>query len=357
MSGSKTTLSLENALAQRERGALLVDVRSPSEFADGHIPGAINVPIFDDEERARVGTLYKQEGNRAARRLGVELVAPKIPRMLEQVEAALGSAAPPVLVYCWRGGMRSLALTEFLNLAGIPARQIIGGHKAFRRHVLDFFEHGTWGRLLVLRGLTGAGKTRLLQELHEQGYPILDLEGLACHRGSAFGAVGLEDQPTQKNFEALLWEALRGIPTGSYALSEGESRHIGRLALPRRVYEALQVETSLWIETPMEVRIDNILEDYPARDADAALFERPLRALTERLGHEKVEGLLGQLQRREWRTLVRDLMVEYYDPLYRHTYPERRVEIGMEPWAEGVERLKGAIAALLDEPAPSASCG
>jgi len=347
MHPNQTVIPLEIALAQRDRGALLVDARSPAEFADGTIPGAVNVPIFDDLERAEVGTLYKQQGNAAARRLGVERVAPKIPALIRQVEEALGAASPPVLVFCWRGGMRSRALVDFLNLAGIPARQVAGGHKAFRRHVLDYFEHGTWGRLLVLRGLTGTGKTRLLHELQGQGYPVLDLEGLACHRGSAFGAVGLEAQPTQKNFEALLWDAMRRIPDDGYALSEGESRHIGRLILPGRVYDALQLETSLWIETPMEQRIDIILEDYPAREAQAHLFERPIRAITERLGKEKVQRLLDHLGERNWRELVRELMVDYYDPLYAHTCPERRVEIAMDDWEKGIERLKEEVAALL----------
>jgi len=348
MNGFKTTIEIEDALLQRDKGALLIDARSPSEHAGETIPGALNVPIFDDQERARVGTLYKQQGNREARRLGVELVAPKIPALIRRVEEALPDKAPPVLVFCWRGGMRSRALVDFLNLAGIPARQIIGGHKAFRRYVLDFFERGTWGRLLVLRGLTGTGKTRLLHELEGQGYPVLDLEGLACHRGSAFGAVGLDQQPTQKNFEALLWDAMRQIPVDGYALSEGESRHIGRLALPKRVYEALQVETSLWINTPLEQRIDIILEDYPAREAQAALFERPIKALTERLGKQKVESLMAYLERGEWRALVRELMVDYYDPLYRHTYPERRVEIDMTTWSEGLEQLKREVAVLVE---------
>lgn len=351
MSRDDICIPLEKALAQRDSGALLIDVRTPAEYADGTIPGAINVPIFDDDERARVGTLYKQEGSQAARRLGVELVSPKIPSLVAQVDAALGTSAPPVLVFCWRGGMRSRAITDFLNLAGIPARQIVGGHKAFRRLVLDFFEAEPWGRLLVLRGLTGVGKTRLLHELRDQSYPVLDLEGLANHRGSAFGAVGLEQQPSQKNFEALLWDEMRRIPEDGYALCEGESRHIGRMVLPKQVYEALQVETSVWVDTPLEQRIDITLEDYPAREAQAYLFERPIRALTERLGKEKVDLLIGYLEERNWRELVRELMVNYYDPLYSHTKPQRRIDVEMQPWEQGVERLKQVVTEILEKPA------
>jgi tRNA 2-selenouridine synthase len=341
------SISLEKALALRDKGALLVDARTPAEYAEATIPGAVNVPIFDDEERARVGTLYKRLGKGAAKRLAVELVAPKIPAMVAQVEAALAGRRPPVVVFCWRGGMRSRALTTFLDLAGIPARQLVGGHKAFRSHVREFFERGEWGRLLVLRGLTGVGKTRLLLRLRAEGYPVLDLEGLASHRGSAFGALGLAPQPSQKSFEAHLWDELRRIPPGDYALAEGESKHIGRLVLPPQVYEALQVETTLWVNAPLDYRTRIILDDYPALDRLRASFVRPLKALRPRLGGETVDRLLGLLERGEWAALVRDLMVLYYDPLYRHTRPERRIEIDIDPEEQGIVCLKAAIDRVL----------
>jgi tRNA 2-selenouridine synthase len=254
---------------------------------------------------------------------------------------------PPAVVFCWRGGMRSYAMTSFLDLAGIPARQLEGGHKAFRGHVRQFLEQGAWGRLLVLRGLTGVGKTRLLQRLREDGYPVLDLEGLAGHRGSAFGGLGLPPQPNQKTFEASLWVALRHIPQGGYALAEGESPHIGRLVLPPRVYAALQTETTLWVDASLAFRVQLILEEYPARDRFREAFVRPLQALTPRLGKEVVEQLLALLQAGEWETLVGELMVRYYDPLYRHTKPEDRIEIDIEPLEEGVERVKAGIERLV----------
>lgn len=344
------TVSLEKALALRDQGALLVDARTPAEFADSSIPGAANVPIFSDEERVEVGTLYKREGRQAARRLGVHLVAPKIPELIERVEEAWGAAGRgPIVVFCWRGGMRSKALTAFLQLAGLPARQLTGGHKVFRALVRDFFERGEWGRLLVLRGLTGVGKTRQLLELAAEGYPVLDLEGLAGHRGSAFGGLGLAPQPSQKQFEALLWEALRRIPPEGYALAEGESRHIGRLILPLKVYEALQEETSLWVEASLDYRARVILEDYPARDALRDAFIPPIKALRRRLGGEVVECFLALLAAGEWEALARELMLRYYDPLYSHTQPERRIEIAIDE-PEGPARLRQAIAELLARP-------
>lgn len=347
---TELTMSLEQALALREKGALLVDARSPSEYAESTIPGAINIPLFSDEERARVGTVYKVDGKAAAKRLGMELVSPRIPGLIDRAASALSKAAPPVLVFCWRGGMRSMALATFFNLAGIPARQIVGGHKAFRTHLTEFFDRGDWGRLLVLRGLTGVGKTRLLLRLRDEGYPVLDLEGLASHRGSAFGGLGLRAQPGQKAFEAALWDELSRIPKGAWALAEGESRHIGRLVLPPKVHESLQLETTLWVNASLDYRTRVILEDYPARDELKAAFARPLRGLRERLGAENVERMLGLLEEGHWEELTRELMVLYYDPLYDHTRPERRLELDIEPEDQGMIRLKEAIARVLEGP-------
>jgi tRNA 2-selenouridine synthase len=341
------TISLEQALAMRDKGALLVDARSPDEYAEATIPGAINVPVLDNAERAEVGTLYKQTGKRQARQRGVELVAPKIPSMIEQVARLQAETSQPVVVFCWRGGMRSLALTQFLELAGIPARQLFGGHKGFRRHVLDFFEHGRWAKLLVFRGLTGVGKTHYLQRLAEHGYPVVDLEGLANHRGSAFGNLGLPPQPGQKTFEALLWDELRKVPCDGYILTEGESRHIGRVALPARFYQALQIETSIWLQASLEARVRNIIADYPAVDSLKEGFTQPIRALKDKLGKETMNRYLDLLEAGSWPELVRELMVNYYDPLYRHTLPERRIEVDLEPEETVVKRLQSAVAELL----------
>ncbi|HKK00792.1 MAG TPA: tRNA 2-selenouridine(34) synthase MnmH [Desulfuromonadales bacterium] len=349
----QTTVSLDKALAFRDQGALLVDVRSPAEYVEATIPGALNVPLFDDEERARVGITYKEEGAAAARLLAMDLVAPRIPAMVRSVRAARGDSGYPVVVFCWRGGLRSRAITSFLELAGVPARQLIGGHKAFRAHVREFLARGEWGRLLVLRGLTGVGKTRLLAALAEDGYPILDLEGLANHRGSAFGALGLPPQPSQKAFEAHIWDILRKVPPGSYALSEGESRNIGKLILPDAVYQSLQVETSVWVEASLDYRVSVILEDYPACDELRKAFVGPVKALRRRLGGETVERFLAMLDSGDWRNLVRELMVLYYDPLYNHTKPAQRIEVDIEPLDVGMIRLKEAIAQILscaDEP-------
>ncbi len=340
-------IDLDQALELRRRGALLVDVRSPAEYAEATIPGAINVPILNDAERVEIGILYKQVGRRDARKRGIEIVAPKIPQMLWQIEAARQPDSPPAVVFCWRGGMRSLAMTSFLNLGGIPARQLSGGHKAFRRQVIDYFEQTDFGKVLVVRGLTGVGKTLLLHRLAAESYPVIDLEGLANHRGSAFGGLGLGEQPGQKMFEARLWDRLEECRGSDYLLTEGESRHIGRLVVPPRFYKALQEQPSLWVDAALDYRVRVILDDYPARDDLTAAFEPPLRALKERLGNSSVAALLKLLHEKRWEELTRQLMVDYYDPLYMHTCPPRRVEIRVENLDAGVTDLKQAIARLL----------
>ncbi len=341
------TIELEKALAERRNGTLFVDVRTPAEFAESTIPGAINVPIFSNEERAQVGTVYKQQGNRVARRLGVDLVSPRIPQIIAAVEAAQGERRTPVIVFCWRGGMRSQAICCFLNLAGIPARQLIGGHKAFRSHVLSYFENTEWPPVYVLRGLTGVGKTRVLHELATQNYPVVDLEGLANHRGSAFGNLGLEPQPSQKKFDALLWDCLDRLGDAPYLLTEGESLHIGRVVVPKRFHQVMQVQQSLWLTASLATRVTVILEEYPAIDTLRTQFERPLQALKERFGKKVVEEFCQLLHAGQWEELTRVLMIRYYDPLYLHTLPEQRVEIDLDPFPQGVERVKAALGKLI----------
>ena len=340
------TIDLTSTLKQRRQEALLVDVRSPAEFADTSIPGAINVPLFSNEERAEIGTLYKNTGKAVARRRGIALAAPKIPELIDQVEAARTSRTIPVIVFCWRGGMRSLAMASFMNLAGIPARQLVGGHKAFRRMVCDYFDHHKWPRIYVLRGLTGIGKTRILQQLEQQGYPVVDLEKLANHRGSAFGSLGLGKQPGQKLFEARLWDRLDKLKNSPYLITEGESRHIGRIAVPLRFHQAMQDQTSLWLTTPIALRTKIILADYPDLGQVTEPITRALDSLKERLGGKTVARLQHYLHTEDWNSLIADLMQTYYDPLYLHTKPQQHLEICYDSLEQGISKVISALADL-----------
>lgn len=349
-------ITLEEALRQRRDGTLLVDVRTPAEYAETTIPGAVNIPLFSNQERAEVGTVYKHRGRKDARRLGVELAAPKIPTFIEQLDQVRRGHPGPVIVFCWRGGMRSLAMTSFFNLAGIPARQLCGGHKGFRRMVVDYFEQRQWSPIFVLRGLTGVGKTRVLWSLEDKAYPVVDLEGLANHRGSAFGALGLEPQPSQKMFEALLWDRLDQLGSAPFLVTEGESLHIGRVLVPKRFHQAMQEQTSLWLTASLETRVKLILEEYPALDQLREQFLKPLESLRERLGGKVVAELTSLLHNGQWKILVRELMERYYDPLYLHTLPRRRIEISLEPFDRGVEEVATALTRLAGEDDLPAGC-
>lgn len=345
-------IDIETALKRRTEGSLLIDVRSPSEFDEATIPGAVNVPILTNAERIEIGTLYKEQGSDIARIRGVEIVSPKIPQLIQTVASLRTNQRRPIIVFCWRGGLRSRAMTAFLQLAGFPAFQLRGGHKAFRRHVVDFFDHGQWGRMLVLRGLTGVGKTRVLQQLSKQNHPVIDLEGLANHRGSAFGGVGLGQQPSQKQFESLLWDALQNVPSGSWALTEGESRHIGKIILPVRFFQSLQMERTLWVETDFEKRIRIILEDYTVSELAEETFIQPIQSLQRRLGMTEVENMLELLHHKNWHQLVSELMVKYYDPLYCHTKPDNPVTVEIDPFDDDqTVLLEAAKTILATEPA------
>ncbi len=342
----QATIDLEAALKYRRQQALLVDVRSPAEYFEASIPGAINVPLFSNDERAEIGTLYKQQGKMIARRRGVVIAAPKVPDFVSQIEAARGLSVLPVIIFCWRGGMRSLAMTSFMNLAGIPARQLIGGHKAFRRMVCNYFDECLWPKIYVLRGLTGIGKTRILHQLEKQGQPVIDLEKIANHRGSAFGGLGLGEQPGQKQFEASLWARLDELRDSPYLITEGESRHIGRRAVPPRFHQAMQQQPSLWLTTSMKLRTEVILADYPDLEQLHPAITRALNSLRERLGNKKVDQLKHLLDTENWDLLIARLMQEYYDPLYLHTKPQHHQEICYDSLEQGVTAVMNTVKRL-----------
>jgi tRNA 2-selenouridine synthase len=210
----------------------LIDARSPSEYHEDHLPGAISLPVLDDEERARVGTLYKQDSPFAARRLGAALVSRNIARHLETALAGKPRAWRP-LVYCWRGGKRSGALAHVLREVGWAARTLEGGYRAYRRWVVaELAAQPARFAYRVVHGATGSGKSRLLRALARAGAQVLDLEALAAHRGSVLGGLPGEPQPSQKRFESRLYAALAALDPGRPVYVEGESRKIGQLQVP-----------------------------------------------------------------------------------------------------------------------------
>ncbi|MDD3352845.1 tRNA 2-selenouridine(34) synthase MnmH [Zoogloea sp.] len=295
----------------------IIDVRSPSEFAEDHIPGAINCPVLDDEERARVGTLYKQVSPFDARKLGAALVSRNIARHIETHFGSKPKGWKP-LIYCWRGGQRSGSMTLVLGQVGWGARRLEGGYKAFRQRVLDDLEQLPQALAFrVLCGPTGSGKTALLDVLAAEGGQVLDLEALACHRGSVLGGAAERAQPGQKAFETALWEALRTLDPARPVWVESESRRIGRLHLPGALFGRMRDGACWRVAAPLEARVDHLLERYTDLIADPAAFQLKLTRLIEQHGRERVEGWHLRVARGEWRELARELVTQHYDPAYR----------------------------------------
>lgn len=293
---------------------LIVDARSPLEFAEDHLPGAVNVPLLDDEERVEIGILHKEEGPKAARLRGLELTAHRFPQMVHVVAEAAGGR--PILVYCWRGGLRSRTIATVLELAGFDAAQMAGGYKAFRNRVAAFFDPFTPKTpLVVLHGMTGIGKTTLLEVLEKRGFSVIDLEGIACHRGSAFGELGLTQTLTQKRFETLLWDALRRAPEGLPLILEGESQRIGKLSLPGDFYQKMGEGIRVWCHAELATRVGRLIAEYGLPEYRAEM-EYALSRIQRRLGGKVYQELLGYLERWEMEPFMTGLIENYYDKVY-----------------------------------------
>jgi tRNA 2-selenouridine synthase len=299
--------------------ALIVDVRSPSEHMAERVPGSINIPLLSDEERAVVGIIYKEQGELVARRHALSLIAPKVSPIIEQILSLQKQHGQQIVIYCWRGGLRSEAVASLLSIAGINCFRLTGGYKAWRRQVLNSFRNDRYGfNAVVLHGLTGVGKTEILQELDRRGLQALDLEALANHRGSAFGGLGLGSQPTQKNFEAVLWQQLQNMKPG-FVFMEAESRKIGRLNLPDLVYKnMIRNGQTILVTSSMEGRVERIAADYLRMNARTRLAEALalLPNLQERIGRSKVTAISELALKDDVYSVIRVLLTEYYDPLY-----------------------------------------
>ncbi|MDP2825046.1 MAG: tRNA 2-selenouridine(34) synthase MnmH [Sulfuritalea sp.] len=306
-------------VAQLAEFDALIDARAPAEFAEDRLPGAISLPVLNDEERARVGTLYKQVSVFEAKKLGAALVSKNIARHIEQHLLDKPKNWRP-LVYCWRGGQRSGAFTHILREIGWDAHRIQGGYKIWRQHVIEQLALlPPQVKFRVVTGATGSGKSRLLEALMARGAQILHLEELAAHKGSVLGNLPGQPQPAQKGFETQLFAALSALDLNKPVFVEAESRKIGRLQVPDALLEAIRRAPGLCIEAPLAARIEFLLHDYDYAVADPAW-------LVERLGHLK--GLQSNETLERWHTLiaardfpalVEELLTRHYDPLYQHS--------------------------------------
>jgi tRNA 2-selenouridine synthase len=296
----------------------VIDVRSPGEHKHAHIPGAYSLPLFSDEERKIVGTAYKQESKQQAIRIGLEYFGKKMIPMLDEVTAwsksfYSGQNDNTVIVHCWRGGMRSAGVAWLLDLYGFKVYTVVGGYKAYRNWVLRQFERDY--DIILLGGYTGSGKTCLLNYLQESGKHIIDLEALALHKGSAFGALGMPQQPTQEMFENLLVEKLASASVGATESIwlEDESRRIGQVNIPAAFYHTMRSKQIFFIDIPFEERLQHIMDNYGTFDK-IVLSEAILR-IQKRLGGLETKHALNYLEEGDIKACFR-ILLSYYDKCY-----------------------------------------
>jgi tRNA 2-selenouridine synthase len=311
-----------------------IDVRTPAEFAEDHIPGAVNLPVLDNAERARVGTIYAQVSAFDARKVGAAIVARNIARIVESHAGDKPREWRP-LVYCWRGGQRSRSLVHVLCEIGWRAVQLDGGYRAYRRHVVATLPLSC-GRFSyrVVCGLTGSGKSRLLAALAEAGAQVLDLEGIARHRGSLLGDVPGTTQPSQKWFESQLVAALESFDPARAVFVESESRRIGLLQLPDALLAAMRASPCVRVETPQPLRVALLKETYAHFLIDAKALEGRLARLAPLLGRQTLARWSEAAARGDHDTLIAELLAYHYDPMYARSigqnFPRYRDALGAE---------------------------
>lgn len=301
---------LVDIFLNKSKNLPVIDVRSPAEYAEGHIPGAYNIPLFDNGERKQVGTTYKQQGKEEALLLGLDLVGPKMRFFVEKAQ----QVAPEreTLVYCWRGGMRSESFAWLLNMAGIKAHTLEGGYKAYRRHLLTAFQQPR--NLIILTGETGSGKTAILQALAELGEQVVDLEAIAHHRGSAFGGIGMGEQPTTEQFHNDLYHRWQTLDPAKKIWVEDESFSIGKVKIPHELWDQMDQASVVKVNLPKPLRIKRLVEEYGKYDRSAL-----------RLAILKIQKRLGGLRIRQATEALEDdrleevaaILLDYYDKSYQ----------------------------------------
>ena len=346
------TLTAAEASADLAGFDAIIDARSPAEFADDHLPGAVNWPVLDDEQRRAVGTLYVQTSALEARKLGAAMAARNIADHLDRWIADKPREWQP-LVYCWRGGQRSGSLAWFLDQIGFRSAKLQGGYKGFRAVVRqDLADWPSRFDFRVLAGRTGSGKTRLLQALVTEGAQVLDLEALACHRGSILGGLPGQPQPTQKAFDNRLWQTLRLLDASRPVFVESESKKIGRLQLPDALIDRLhQHGQVLRVDMADEARVQLLLEDYGFFADDPEHFCRLLDGLVALRGKDTVAGWQALARSGAWADVFAQLTQQHYDPLYNRSIDRHYAGYATAPVVSvagpGAPEMRAAARALL----------
>lgn len=294
----------------------VIDVRSPAEFAEDHVTGALNLPVLDNEQRAQVGTIYKQISAFDARKTGAAMVSSNI---AEHIRTHFFEKPKDyrALIYCWRGGQRSGSLGTVLSEIGWEISQLEGGYRAYRREVIERFEDFSRSvTLIVLNGYTGAGKTLVLKEIRRQGGQVLDLEGLAKHKGSVFGGDPHDPQPAQKRFETLISDEIQSMNFSRPVFIEAESAKIGRLNLPNALWQKMKQSTVIEIDSPLDSRADYLTDDYEEWLGDTTRILKTIDRLKDFHPSEKIASWRAMVTHQNWRELIGDLLMEHYDRRY-----------------------------------------
>lgn len=294
----------------------VIDVRSPAEYQKGHIPNAINIPLFDDDERAEIGIIYKMLGKENAVEKGLQLVSPKLTELVRYTKSMASSKK--VFVYCWRGGMRSNSFAWLMNTSGIDAKILQGGYKKYRNHILSFFE--TKLKLLILGGPTGSGKSEVLRLLEKNGQQIIDLEKIARHKGSAFGSINEKAQLPQQLFEHHLFNAFQNLDLKRPVWLEDEAMAIGWNKIPFPLWKQMKTAPILKINVPFESRVERLVKDYTT--TDHSLLERALTAIKDKLGGKKYSEALEKLNQGNLHA-VASIALSYYDEAYEFNHSKR----------------------------------
>ena len=303
-------------LSQLDEFDEIIDVRTPAEFTEDHIPGAINYPVLSNDERVTVGTLYTQLSPFEARKVGASLVARNIAAHLETSFRDRPKSWRP-LVYCWRGGQRSGAMSIVFAQIGWVVHKLEGGYKNYRRDVLEQLEAiPALYSFRVVCGPTGSGKSRLLAALSQTGHQVLDLEGLAMHRGSVLGSLPQQPQPSQKWFDTMLLQALRGFDPSRPIYVEAESKKIGSIALPTALFDAMHVGACLLLDTPLQTRVAGLLEDYRYYVDNPDTFIEHLKPLYRFHGAKQMTSWSEMIRHGDISTTVAELLTRHYDPSY-----------------------------------------
>lgn len=304
----------------------IIDVRSPSEFAEDHVPGAINLWVLDDEQRVEVGTLYKQVSSFEAKKVGAALVSRNIAQWLEKHFHSKGKDYKP-LVYCWRGGQRSMGMATILSRITWDTSLLEGGYKNYRADVREILDNKAGQlKLCVVAGLTGTAKTKILHQLRNAGEQIIDLEGLANHKGSLLGEAPDQPQPSQKYFESLLASEIAKLDENRITWIEAESNKIGRIHCPQSLWENMRQSPIIRIEAGIEQRVQFLLNDYPHFVESPDVLKTRLNYLRQVRGHETVNRWLGLIDTGRWELFVQDVLESHYDLSYQKSIKKNRRE-------------------------------